>query len=801
MMIYRSGNLFLLQTLLFFLAMAASPSLTLADSSSIAAIDIHQNQRVALKPDIVYYMDESNLLDFEDIRHLPDSAFIPFDSSTTANINTNHWFRFSLQNTGPETARRSLQFYDILIKEASLYFMQESKNIELHAGLDYPLSQQDTSNNLFSFPIQLPPESRVDFHLKISSPFYLVFTPEIISHEALIKESTIITTYSILLVGINGGVLLFIIIIMIYTREFDRQYLAFCCFQFFALITLLYMNGHLLPLLFDSPWLQLSTYNFVVSAVGISFLFSCQLQLGQLPSFRLLNPFCRFCIILLSALFLGSFILPPELIAPGIVFSCMLIMLVLCIYSGYLVFSGEGAIPFIAFGNLAFFIATITSNFGSLGLFESPWLARHSFEFGLSLIGLSMAFSTSEKIILYRRQANMLLFKQQKEKAENEAKSEFLAKMSHEIRTPINGILGMLEILEKSDPDSKQQTCLKHIRQSGDELTRVINDILDFSRLEAGHLALQDENFDLNDFITQETTRFELQCHDKGLSFTTRLAEDLPRNLLGDVFRLKQILGNLLGNALKFTETGGITLSISKQPSPAGLCKLLFVIEDTGIGIAPAALERIFESFHQADSSTSRSHGGSGLGLSICKQLCGLMGGTINVRSTAEKGSSFWFTVTLKQAEPAPQKRQAREPCAPLDATSNLASRVLIVEDNLVNTEVFKGLLAGSGLTCEYAKNGREALEKVIENHDQYNIILMDCEMPVMDGFECARQIRDFEIRSGLKPLPIIAVTAHAIAGYREKCLQSGMNEHLAKPVSRKQLLDRIYQWLSEKQT
>ncbi|MCB1615678.1 MAG: hypothetical protein KDI30_06665, partial [Pseudomonadales bacterium] len=419
--INKISGIFARGLILLSLAICAFPVFPCLANNSF---DVAKNQRVSLKPDILHYIDSTNSLTIDDIRAMPESAFKPFTSAAFTRINKNFWFRFTLKNSSDIEIERSLELFDILIKSADLFYTIEGKTYQQKTGLDYPYSSLNSHNHLFNFSLLLPANSETVFHMRITSPFYLVFTPEVLSYPQVIAESTRFTTYSILLVGINAGVLFFIVIIMFYTKEFEQIYITFCFFQFFALLTLLHMNGHLLPLMKDNVWLQLTTYNLIVPGVAICFLFSCQQQFHSIYSFRFLKKFCFLSNIILFGILIANLFFPPENITPLIVYLCFCIMVILCIYSAFLIFSEKGSIPIIAFGNLAFFIATITSNFGSFGWLESPWLARHSFEFGLSLIGISMAISTSDKIIFYKREAHKLDFKHQKEKAESEAKSE-----------------------------------------------------------------------------------------------------------------------------------------------------------------------------------------------------------------------------------------------------------------------------------------------------------------------------------------------------------------------------------------
>ncbi|MEN0105096.1 MAG: 7TM diverse intracellular signaling domain-containing protein [Pseudomonas sp.] len=877
--------------------------------------------RLSLAPYVGYLEDPHGILSLEQVQAVPDQEF---SGARTDHVNLGKngsvwWFKVRLLNSRPHALGGYLEINYPLLDHIQLYLQTpDGKVSSQETGDRFAFSQRPVPVRNFWFPMELPPGQSV-LILRIESTSTL-FVPMFFSTygaSAAAQEN---------LMGANGafyGVLfaMFCYNLFLFFSLRERAYFWYLVYN---------LNIGLFAASFDGMLFKLMPNLIELQSVSIYFLMFLHSFSATQFSRHFLHT-AQFSPRLdkgLQYLMVGILCCMVSVLVIGLQAWNILASLTVLFVSFVLLASGVyiwrqglryGSYYILAWGILLTSFIVATS--GSLGIEIFGIYGATMVKVGVTIELITLSIGLADRINLLKEEGFRSRQAAAKSEIENQAKSRFLAKMSHEIRTPLNGVLGMLQLLKGTSLDRSQRFYVDTIASSGSSLMAVINDILDYARIESGKLSLENIEFDLEVLISDTLTLFTAQALEKNLRLYVSLEVGVPQRIQGDPTRLKQVLMNLLSNALKFTAEGHVSVSVCRRNNSLGDPHLIFAVSDSGIGIPGEAQTQLFESFSQGDSSTTRRYGGSGLGLAISKELVEMMGGHIEVQSAPGQGTRLAFDVALHEGErnddPLPQLLKGKTALLSsldglgLDAVSRLLERwgmrtercqnperlqtylddfavtpllvlmapwpgsvlhwldtlrpglqkgqrilllcppeqcqllppskglrllnlaqplavtplrdallefyqerrsehrppqedlsgnnacILVVEDNPVNQLVVQGLLKKRGYVVRMVANGVEAVKDYSRDPTAVQLVLMDCEMPEMDGFEATRQIRRLEKQRQLRPVPIVALTAHILDEHREHGAQVGMDDFLGKPLDCQVLYDTIDRFLA----
>jgi signal transduction histidine kinase/ActR/RegA family two-component response regulator len=695
------------------------------------------------------------------------------------------WFRFRLRNADPLPHDVLLLIDYALLDHLDLYGLDDGVFRHWALGDMVPFSQRPLAVRHATVPLRLLAGSDTEYWLRVQTTSSMTVPLSVASRDAFLEYHLNNDWLLGVFYGVGFGLFCYHLVLWAGARErIYRFYVVHVGSSLAYLATLQGISQRLWP---DS---QMFPDNFPYVAGYISLISGILFARDFLETskWRYLDRGLLAVTGLLAVLLVLQIILPPGTVThkQGIMALLTMVMLMVTGLYGWYRHQGQARIFVLAWGTFLLMI-------GLLAFSIYGWIAPlpilltlHGMHIGIVLQQVLLSFGLAARLSALKKES--LAHEQEivRAQAESAAKGEFLARMSHEIRTPMNAVLALTELLADTRLDDRQRTYVNTINSAGESLLGVINDVLDYSKIAAGKLQLEQQTFSLPKLLEDCLTIMSASAEQKGLQVVKEYDETLPVWVTGDPVRLRQVLLNLLSNAIKFTEQGRVTLRVRTELASQRQTRLAIEVCDTGIGMSRVQVNDLFHSFQQADSSTSRKYGGTGLGLAISKQLVELMGGVIGVDSTPGHGSRFHFSIWLLNAK-------APEPQAVASQRSLDRLRVLVVEDNTVNQMVIAALLAQLNVSARVVGSGEEALSVLEEDPGSCDLILMDCEMPGMDGYDATARIR--RMHNGSEKLPIIALTAHALAEHREKCLAAGMDDHLAKPLTLKALSERLLQW------
>jgi signal transduction histidine kinase len=703
------------------------------------------------------------------------------------------WLRFRIANNTSDP-RIVLSANVVLFTQATLLYNRAQAgsppdNVLLEGGLLDTTLKDDWPYRDVSFQLDVPTDQIRTVYLRLYTPYILLMNPYISDQKTYSLLQIQKASWAYLMIGIVCGVLLYLVMVALYVRGMREIYycLAFACV---SLLILLYGPGYLLALLPDNDWLKLHVYALIFLAQAFFFVgFSRQhFKTGQ--DFPYVERLLQTCQYLMGILLISSLVTPVEWGVVSVGIAASLLSVLLCVCSAYIWANSERRLTTYMFGTMIFLFVCILAMLENMGLIALGGKSRSAYEAGICLQTILFAFALAEKIRDFQMEKILSAVHSAGAQAETRAKSSFLAKMSHELRTPMNGLLGMLKLMEETPLNDQQQHYMHVMHNSGRMLLGVIDDVLDYSRIVAGKLRIEEKNFDLKELLNDIDVMFTQPAQMKSLRLNFAINADNPVKVHGDGVRLRQILVNLTSNAIKFTEKGAVTVRVWIEQRDTRTWLLHGEVEDTGIGISTQQITELFREYEAADGS--KNYGSSGLGLIICKELVEMMGGKISVDSAPGYGSVFRFYINVH-----PPKSSSEITHANRQQALGSVARIMVVEDDPASNQVIFNLLTELGYAAEYVRNGAEAVKLFCSEDNHWDLVLMDIEMPVMDGVSASHAMRNWEIKNFRNATPIIAMTAHTMRSHTEKMLQAGMDDHLVKPIDPALLQHMLSRWLT----
>ncbi len=753
---------------------------------AVPALTIDENMEFTnVSSYLEIYRTHDKALDIEQISDISRNTL--FDPVTSQELNLAYsndrvWLRLNVQNKQNHPVQIFLESGFSRLDKVSSYIQSDNGEwLSQWGGDAFPYDQRPVKTQQLTFPLLIPGNSIRTIYLSIESTSSLHIPLYLTSAKGMLEASE----KRYLFDGLFYGICLTVFLAALFISLLIRQSIFIFYTMHVALVALSMMaldgSGY-------SYWpnsLKFQEISIVIfqclQSIFVILFARTYLNLAEvLPRADIIN---KAFMIYSGLVMLATPFIPYKFASLSIVVPEMIMIFWVFGQSIYRSFQRYLPAYVLTMAWGAFFVVIAFLTVANLGIVHDYADSIYSMklallaEFSILLLGLGFRLHIMRKDQEQNRSAAIIA------QAENNAKSETLAKVSHEIRTPLNGIIGVTELLQGSKLDPKQQKYLETIRDSGESLLQILNDILDHSKLEAGKLQLENIEFDLRSLLLKIENIFSPMCQNKGIKLVFNIKNSVPTNIVSDPIRIRQVIVNLLGNAVKFTSTGTVTLSVSTKFAASLTPLLVFEVEDTGRGIDALDSHQLFDSFSQGDTSVTRNFGGSGLGLSICKQLVEIMNGQIGYNSVVGSGSLFWFSVPAISDSSFFTSSSSQ----PLNHESMKIKKILVAEDVDSNWLTLSNLLAGSDIETRRSRNGIEVVESFTGDF-QPDLILMDCQMPAMNGYEATQEIRLYEEINNLPRTPIIALTSEKSHTSRKACMEAGMDDFVSKPINQETL-------------
>jgi len=750
---------------------------------------------VDVRPSIFRYTGEQEISFEQAISPDLSELFLPFDGAIRRS--KEEWFRFTVKVPSSLDQPLVLEFPFPLYEYIDLYYLRDGQWQVFKTGARYPYFDRPIKGRFFAFPLHLESDQQYDVYFRIKSKNVSIVRAKLIPALSYPRfaEFEARTNFIPAAALITACIYSFVL----FSLGFSRIKLSIFILYLLSAVNLdVYTLQFWFELLPDKPDYHQRMWNYVLIAFNfISLLF----PVIFFDLHKRIPWLAKLISTLLVPIFLYVGFVAYNSEHPNVAGISQLISqvtLFTLIFTAFVVAYNriEGSFYYLI-GTILYSVLIVMQIMTFMGVIPPSDIARTAGNSAVVVLFTFLSFS------LFRQAAKAIAGQALMEKkvavaqAQANARSNFLATMSHEIRTPINGVVGTAQLLQKTPLSQEQQSYIDTLVYAGNSLNVVVNDILDLARIESGKLRIEHITFDIENLLDYFRALYTSEAQKKGLDFNVTANGDIPRLLVGDRNRLQQVISNLLSNAFKFTKNGSVRLNCSlvETVSPERI-RLRFSVEDTGIGFDSGNKDKLFEPYEQADSSTSRQYGGTGLGLSICHRLIAAMDGEIDAKSEMGKGSDFWFEIPLEISK---ESTVTDSPVLTEQMMADLRDkRILVAEDNPVNMKVIQAALANNGIESDFVVNGQEAVALFKKKAEYYSLILMDCEMPIVDGFTATRKIRQIEQEKSAFPVPIVALTAHAFDENRKRCIESGMNEVLTKPILFDTLMFTLYKLTCE---